>query len=1166
MRSYWSGVLMLAALYVGTATRAQVAAPPAAPSPIPSVAQPSPAVKQDAPTTALSSSTISSSTPSSGPDGEISGQVRSGNIALPGVIVSAANALTGKKYSTSTDVDGTFKISVTGKGRYVIRAEFSAFAPATQEVLINDQNRDGKADLAMVLLSRAQKEAQQEQRQQVAQQLGGRAGMQQLALSGGGADSGGASMGTSDTSSLAGAGLPNAGLAADGGNESVAITGARGRAEQNLFDSGEMQDRMNDLRDQLGRQGGGSGGISLGGGNGVFQTGGGGSFGGGGFGGGGGGPMIVMMGGGGGGRGMRGFNANKPHGSIFFTYGGSGLDAKSYSLNGQPENKASYNQSRFGVTVGGPLNIPHIYSGGTKTFLFGSYTGSRSTNPYDVFSTLPTLAERNGDFSGLPVQLLDPVTRTPLANNQITNINPASAQLLSFFPLPNLPGSSRNFHFVSASPSNSDTGFVRFNHNFGPQQPGMPGALGGAGGRGGGGGRRQQQQQNQTKDSSHWAQSINGMFIVNDIRNTVLNPFPGLGGQQSIQNYNFNLGHTAVKGLFLNSLRFTYNRSGVNVANNFTNSNNIEGQLGINGVSQRPADFGLPNVNLSPQFSNLQDTTPVLRTMQNISVSETMSLTRGKHGWTWGGDFHHQLVDASNANNARGTFFFTGGASGLPFADFLLGFAQETSLQSGAGEYNFRANTFDLFVQDNWRAGKNLTFNLGLRYEYVTPFTELNNQLVNLDVAPDLSAVAPVLPGQIGPITGRRFPTGLVNADNNNFAPRLGVAWKPWQKTVVRAGYGINYNIGQYGLMATQLGFQPPFAVAQTNPTPTPTSLTLQNGFPVAINDSANHITNTYAVDPNYRLAYVQSWNLNIQQEIKTSLVINIGYTGAKGTHLDIVRAPDQLATGGPRFVACTPTTPAATNCVQPFLFESSEGSSILHQGTLRVRKRLRHGLSLGGTYIYSKSIDNASSIGGGVAVVAQNDLDIAAERGLSSFDQRHRFVADYLYELPFGKDKKWLTGAGAPQRILGGFSVSGNVTLASGFPFSPQFFGRSTDLTRGVTGSARPDLTGQLIQLGSPTIQQWFNTAAFSAPAGVFGTAGRNIIIGPGTVQFDMALSKSIQVKEMQSMELRLSATNVFNTVHFTSIDSTFGSPTFGQVVGAGAMRKAQLTARYRF
>jgi len=1110
------------------------------------------------------------------PYGEISGVVKSGSVLLPGVAVTAANTLTGKKYSTSTDVDGSFKLSVTGKGRYVVRAEFSAFAPVTQEVLINDENRSGKAEMAMVLLSRAQKNAEQEQRQQIAQQLGGRAGMQQLALSGGGDPGGLAAGGNPDAASLAGAGLPNAGLAAEGGNESVAISGAQGRAEQNMFDPGEMQDRMADLRDQLSRQGGGSGTISLGGANANIQMMGGGGFGGGGFGGAGGaGPMIVMMGGGGGGRGLRGFNVNKPHGSIFFNYGGAGLDAKPYSLNGQPESKASYNQSRFGVTIGGPLNIPHIYKGGTKAFLFGSYTGSRSTNPYDVFSTVPTTAERSGDFSGVPVQLIDPATHAPLINNQITSINPAAAGLLSFFPAPNLPGTSRNFHFVSASPSDSDTGFIRFNHNFGPQQGGMLGALGlgGAGGgrNGGSGGRRRQQQQQQnqekkTQNKAHWSQSINGMFIYNNIRNSVLNPFPGLGGKQSIQNYNLNFGHTATRGLFLNSLRFNYNRSGINIANNFTNSNNIEAQLGITGVSQRPADYGLPNLNLSPQFSNLQDTTPVLRTTQNISISDSLSLTRGKHSWSWGGDFRRQMLDASNASNARGTFIFTGAASGVPFADFLLGFAQQTSLQSGASEYNFRSSSFDLFVQDNWRAGKNLTFNLGLRYEYVTPFSELNNQQVNLDVAPDFSAVAPVQPGQTGPITGKQYPAGLVHPDKNNFAPRVGLAWKPWQKTVVRTGYGVNYNIGQYGQMASQLGFQPPFAEAQINPAQSPTSLTLQNGFPAAINNSASHITNTYAVDPDYRLAYVQSWNLNIQQEIKTSLVVNIGYTGAKGTHLDIVRAPDQLSTGGPRFAPCTPTTPAVASCVQPFLFESSQGSSILHQGTLRVRKRLRHGLSVGGTYTYSKSIDDASSIGGGATVVAQNDLDIAAERGLSSFNQQHRFVADYLYELPFGKDKKWLTAAGAPQKILSGISVSGNVLLASGFPFSPRFFGTSTDLGRGTTGAARPDATGQPIEVGNPTIQQWFNTAAFMAPAGVFGTAGRNTIIGPGTVQFDMSISKNIQVKEMQGMELRLSASNVFNTVHFTSIDSTFGSPTFGQVTAAGAMRKAQLTARYRF
>jgi hypothetical protein len=311
----------------------------------------------------------------------------------------------------------------------------------------------------------------------------------------------------------------------------------------------------------------------------------------------------------------------------------------------------------------------------------------------------------------------------------------------------------------------------------------------------------------------------------------------------------------------------------------------------------------------------------------------------------------------------------------------------------------------------------------------------------------------------------------------------------------------------------------------------------------------------------------VQTWNINIQQEVKTSWVINIGYTGSKGTRLDLVSAPDQQQNGKPLFEQCMPSIPAAESCVSPFLFESSGGSSVMHSGILRVRKRMRRGFSVGGTYIYSKSIDNASSIGGGATVVAQNSLDLAAERGLSSFDQRHRFTADYNYELPFGKDKKWLNSDSWAQKAFGGFSFSGSMTLASGFPFSPRIFGNASDLTRGVTGAARPDVVpGQSIQLSNPTIGEWFNINAFTRPTGPFGDAGRNIIIGPGTIDFDMAFSKTIQVKEMQNLELRLAATNVFNHPNFTSIDTTLGSRTFGQVVAAGAMRRAQIIVRYRF
>jgi len=1107
--------------------------------------------------TATSSPSASNNPASAAPFGEITGTVKSGTTPLPGVTVSAANSLTGKKYVTSTDIDGSFKISVGGKGRYVVRAEFSAFAPATQEVVINAENRQGKADLTMLLASRAQ---QQEERQQQAQQLGdggARGGLQQLSLSGGDIGAGGS--GNADVASLASAGLPNAGLAAEGSNESVAVSGAMGRNEMPTFDPGEMQDRIAEMRDQMRGQGGGNVQImSLGGPGGVggvqsfsFIGGGGGPPGG---------AMVFMMGGGPGGfggKGMRNFNVNKPHGSIFYNFGGSPLDAKPFALNGQPEDKASYDQNRFGVTLGGPLNIPHVYHGGTKTFLFGSYVGSRGNNPFDVFSTVPTQAERSGDFSALPVQLRDPSTHSPFSNNQIPSIDPIAASILQFIPLPNLPGTTRNFHFISASQSSTDIAMLRFNHSFGADQ-GLLGMLGKFGGSAGGGGARRQQRQQQAnqgkdqkKDKARWSHSINGGFVFNRVSNELLNPFPTLGGQLDTHNYNGNFGYSAVKGLFLNSLRFNYNRSNVNITNHFTGINNIEGKLGIQGTSQQPNDFGLPNLSFVPEFSGLQDTSPQFRLSQNYSLSDSMSLTHGKHSWTWGGDYRHQLIDVSNASNARGTFVFTGLASGLPFADFLLGFPQQTSVQFGAEDYHFRSNSFDLFLQDNWRAAKNLTLNLGLRYEYVAPFTELHNKLVNLDIAPGFTAVASVQPGQVGPLTNTSYSNSLINPDRNNFAPRLGIAWKPFPKTVVRTGYSINYNLGQYGSMATQLGFQPPFAFTETNTAPTPTSLTLQNGFPA----TAPPVTNNFAVDPNYRLAYVQSWNLNIQQDLKWDMVLNVGYTGSKGTHLDIVRAPSLDSNG------------VLLNNAQPFLFESSEGSSVLHSGSVRLRKRMRHGLSVGGSYTYSKSIDNASSIGGSAVVVAQNDLDLAAERGLSSFDQRHRFTADYYYELPFGKEKKWLSKNNWEQKVFGGYAFSGNLTLASGFPFSPRIFGSRSDLGRGTNGSLRPDVVpGQPIQLDNPTIQEWFNVAAFTAPAGQFGDAGRNIIIGPGTIDFDMAFSKTIQVKEMQSLELRFSANNIFNHANFTAIDTTLGSPTFGQVVSVGSMRKAQLTARYRF
>jgi len=620
-----------------------------------------------------------------------------------------------------------------------------------------------------------------------------------------------------------------------------------------------------------------------------------------------------------------------------------------------------------------------------------------------------------------------------------------------------------------------------------------------------------------------------------------------------------------------------YNHNHVSATNLYSNVTNVAGNAGIGGISNDPFDWGLPGISFI-SFGGLSDPTPRRELDQTYSLSETISWNRGKHIWRFGGDYRRILQSFHSARNAEGSFVFTGfatsqyapggtascpgtqpctvGDTGYDFADFLLGYPQQTSLQSGATSYNFRANAFDFFVQDDWRFRPNLSFNLGLRYEYNGPYTEASNRIANLDVAPGFTAAAPVLPGNAGPYNGG-FPASLVRPDRNNFAPRIGIAWKPQKQTVVRTGYGINYNLAQYGVMIQNFAFQPPFAVAETNSTDVnglvgANPLTLTSGFAAA---SQTTTTNNFAVNPNYRLGYVQVWNLDVQRELPRGVILNVGYNGAKGTRLDTERA-------------------LVTSSSQPFIYESSEGNSILHAASVRVRKRMAKGLGLSAQYVFSKSIDDASSIGGGGSVVAQNPFDISADRGLSSFDQRHKFTGNWIYDFPFGENRRFVP-KGALRHVIDGWQWSGDFTVGSGLYFTPRVLGGGLDISRGVSGSLRAnEVAGQSIAISDPTTLKWFNTAAFCDPSATcvnpsgssFGDAGRNIIEGPGQVSMNMTLNKTFQIKEFRALDLRISANNIFNIVHFTSINTAVNSFTFGEVTGTSGMRRVTMQARFRF
>lgn len=1074
--------------------------------------------------------------------GIIHGGVKAGSTTLPGVTITAANTLTGKKVITSTDVDGAYSLTVPSNGRYVVRAELSAFATATKEVVINAANPNTQIDIEMVLLSRVPKPEPQDVAR-MASVIPGATGSQNR-------DRGARRLSIDQSSDVEenGAssetplqGMPALASSAEASNESVSVAGMMGQTQDMGHNIDDVRDRIEEMRarGELPGYEGGAGGP--GGGPG-------------GSGGPGGGPGVFIMGGpGGGSRGGRGgrgrFNVNTIHGSVFYNMGNAALDAAPYSLSG-PAEKPDYSSNRFGATVGGPLRIPKLFDAGKNTFFFLNIFGTRATNPYTAFSQVPTLAERGCPAGATdpssctgPYQLSQPISAptnndAPFANNQIPadQISPVAAALLKFIPLPNTTG-AKNFVYSTSGISDSTNVAFRIMHSFGATAPG----------RGNGGSR-------------HGRNGVNFGLNYTNGSSDLVRPFPSIAGTTNSQGFNANAGLTTSHNKWTNNLRASFNQSKSDTKNIYANNEQLAGTLGciisvpscIPGISTGPVNWGIPNISFSTGYQGINDIAPAATRNRTFQISDFIIWNHHKHNFRFGGDFRRLWADFSRNPNPRGTFVFSNSnGTGSDFANFLLGLpAQETVQYAFAGDA-FRANSWDLFVTDDWRVTSNLTLNLGLRYEYASPFSEASNQIANLDVTSGFTTVNPVLPGQLG------YPSALLHPDRNNWAPHIGIAWKPFSKTVVRAGYSINYNLGQYRNIVQQLALNPgltsdPFSFTQTLTVTPGSPLYIQNGF------TSNVVNNTYGVDPNYRLGYVQLWNLNIQREIGTGTVVNIGYTGSKGTALDMVRAPD----------------PTIAN-VAPFLWETSQGFSIMHAGSVRLRKRLQHGMAFGATYTFSKSIDNASSIGGGSTVVAQNDLDLSAERGLSSFDQRHRFTGDWTVDLPFGEGRKWLAAGGPLARVVGDWEWTTSFTIASGRPYTAHVLGNSAALARGANGSLRANYNGQPIALPDPTISEWFNTAAFGSPCTTgpeneqictLGTAGRNTIIGPGTLVFNMSMSKNIPISDMMAFELRADATNVFNTPQYTSIGTVVGSPTFGEVLSVGSMRQIKMSMRFRF
>ncbi|HZP32940.1 MAG TPA: carboxypeptidase-like regulatory domain-containing protein [Candidatus Acidoferrales bacterium] len=841
---------------------------------------------------------------------------------------------------------------------------------------------------------------------------------------------------------------------------------------------------------------------------------------------------------------------NRLRASFYNEYSNSAFNARPYSLTQPDAPKIPTWSERIGGNLGGPLVIPHVYDGHDKTFMFVNFDGTWARNAVDQFSTVPTEAERGGNFCDRGAQLYIPNpadlngARTPAGCDISSHLNPTALGLLQYIPEPNLPGFVENYHLQTRVPTQQDRLNARVLHTISPTL--------------------------NARIFYGFSQSTNHAF----------QSFPGFESDVATRGQSVTLGLTQnLSRTWINDSQFIFSRNRVQTLNNFAFTNDVAGDLGISGVSTAPIDWAVPQLSFN-NFTKAAPAVPSLLRNQTYRFVDGVTYMLPKHTVTFGGEVRRIENNTATDPIPEGLFTFSGlvtsligpngqpvPGTGLDFADFLLGYADSTNVRFGAPSNYFRSWGTAGYVSDDWRARSDLTLQFGVRYEFFTPLTELYGHLSNLDYNPMLGQVAVVIPGQAAPFSGA-LPNSLIRPDYNNWSPRLGIAWRPPIKalqgkrnTVVRAGYSLFYNESVYTQLLAELANQPPWSNSQLRITGPADVLTLQDGFPASV-AAQNTIHNTYAVNPNYKVGYAQIWNLAIETTIANNTALVLTYTGTKGTNLDLLFAPNRALPG-----SLSPTGPIAN--AGDFIYDTSGANSIYNSLQVRLQKRLSHGIMINGTYTYAKSIDDASSIGGGTPIVVQDSANLGAEYGLSSFDIRQQARINYLYELPLGEGHRFAQ-KGLTAALFGNWRFSGNIGAQTGTPYTAEVLGTSAaNVGGGGIFATRADqiCNANAGALAAPL--DFFNTNCFVVPsAGQLGNAGRNTIIGPGMFIWNAQFGKTFPFGKDHEhrVDFRWEVMNTTNTPNLTGLSTLVNSATFGQVTGAGAMRAMNVVTRFTF
>jgi len=546
----------------------------------------------------------------------------------------------------------------------------------------------------------------------------------------------------------------------------------------------------------------------------------------------------------------------------------------------------------------------------------------------------------------------------------------------------------------------------------------------------------------------------------------------------------------------------------------------------LNGINQ---PVGLPQMSVAGGLNfGGPSTLPAGRGDTTIVFADTVSCLCGSHSLKFGGEFRQFLSNIFRS--PTGSFNFP------TVADFLTGTANSFSVTLGDQSSSVAQGALGFFVQDSFRLRPRLTMDVGLRYDWnITP-TERYNRLIVFD--PDTVSL-------------RRAGTNvneIYRQDNKNFQPRLGLAWDPFGdgKTLVRSAYGI-FAEQPLGSMITPLTANPPLAMPFTFSGP----IRLDSALTVA--QAAGLAPQT--VDHDFRNTYMQSWNLNVQRELRSGLAAMAGYFGSKGTHLILRRNLNQLVNGVRPFAALSPSSPilpgtALNNITQV----ESTGNSIYNALWVSAKQRLSHGLQFDASYTLSKSLDYNSLSSQGI--VMQDSYNLRGNRGLSDFDVRHRLVTTAVYELPLGGNQ-----------YAEGWQFAVIVQAQGGNPVN---IVTSNGTVNGTTNTIRPDVTGPIRIIGD--VDHWFDTTVFK-PAAIFGNLGRNVVTGPGFFNTDFSIIKNTRLKERMRMQFRAEFFDLFNHANLGQPGNIIDTPSFGRITNtrfptgeSGSSRQVQFAMKLVF